>query len=98
MSPRSNVIPLSSNLQKEVQHLAAAPAMDNLVMQQFDTAIEKQRGLMESHFHGDDENGHFSGKMVANGQLGMFYQSFYKKIHTEILVDRNDKTVTVQKN
>jgi len=95
MSPRSNKIPLSGNLQKEFQHLTAA-ATYNLIMQQSSITIERQKGLMEALFHGDGETVTSQAEMVANGQPETLFYSLYEK-HTIISVNRNDTTGASQK-
>jgi len=95
MSPRSNKIPLSGNLQKEFQCLTVA-AMYNLVTQQSSITIERQKGLMEALFHDDDKTVTSQAEMVANGQPETLFYVLYEK-HTIISVNRNNNTGALQK-
>jgi len=95
MTSKANSIPLPSSIQKELQHIAAAVTY-NLVMQTFDMTNEKQKKLMESYFHGDDDKIASQASMLANGEAGTVYQSLYKLV-TAISLDKTDLTGETQK-
>ncbi len=95
MTSKANSIPLPSSIQKELQRVAAAVTY-NLVMQTFDVTNEKQKKLMESYFHGDDDKIASQASMLANGEAGTVYQSLYESV-TAISLDKTDQTGATQK-
>jgi len=94
MTSKSSIIPLPSCIQKELQHVAAAVTY-NLVMQTFDITNEKQKKLMDSYFHGDEDN-MSQAELLATGEAGTVYQSL-DEMSTVIRVDKTDKTGPTQK-
>jgi len=94
MTSKSSLIPLPSCIQKELQHVAAAVTY-NLVMQTFDITNEKQKKLMDSYFHGNEDN-MSQAELLATSDAGTVYQSLHETSMV-ICVDKTDNTGPMQK-